>query len=860
MLDNLHQGLQSLLESHDRKVAADQRELFQTMIRSPLVTDDLSENLLKRLEGTCDWIFTQPAFTEWKAYNTADPTTTQFLWLYGPAGTGKSVLAAQIVSWLRKLPDIHCFHFFCSSHVQSGGTLDGSIRSWVCQMIRLDRVTLDLEMELVHWNNDTQISTQTIWNIFSKVAGQLSNCFFVIDGLDEYSKVKDSRQKFLVTLKQTLASTGSRVLITSRDELDLRAELVKQESTEAGVLLTHHKITKFDTEADIGVFSRSMVNQRLSKKDPQFQKELADTLRQRCEGMFLWISLSGQNIRGGLSNARILQTIERAPDGLASAYARSWERILGQSSYERSRAIQILSWCCFGFRPLTVGELTEALIVSASRAKEFNISDMPDETDAEFVNEEIIDLCNSLVETGSGQQSESISQQTIQLVHFSVKDFLLTAPNPYYAKQFELTEEHHLELAKVCLQYLNSFQNISLVGTHEGLFMKYAVQNWHVHRQKSGPSDTLLSQLAAVFLDYKGRGFSDWLDAYRKFTSFEERLPQTEIGTKEAAVYLAASLNLPQTIEILYAKGNVDINAIAGFFGTPLQAACAYGDKQTIEQLISLGSSVNNSGGAWGNALHVAAGFNRLELAEELLRKGLGLDTRNSNNVTPLMLACHRGHVDMVRYLVDKNADLNAKNVTGWTSLHFAAVYGYESIARILLAAGANCDVLFDSKCTPLNVAVDQVHTSVVIIILEATRPPSVAVAGSPVSCMVSLSTIENVGLPRTNLLATEGHAEAIALPSKASDHIACIDYPDEAGYTPLNNAAWGGSIEVVRLLLAAGADPTLANNTRHQPIHSAAGNGYITIVEELLKQDPKLAYATSLDGNTPFTLSASEF
>lgn len=254
------------------------------------------------------------------------------------------------------------------------------------------------------------------------------------------------------------------------------------------------------SEADIGVFSRGMVKQRLSKKDLRFQEEIMEALAQRCEGMFLWISLSGQHIRSGLSKARNLQTIARAPDGLESVYARKWELILGQPSYERSRAIQILSWCCFGFRPLTVGELTEALIVDMSSSKEFNVSDMPDEIDTEFVNEEIIDLCSSLVETRPVDQAVSISQQTIQLVHFSVKDFLISALQKVCSSKLELTVELHLLLAKLCLQFLITCEYFSLAEAHEETFLRYAVQNWHNHRIAAGTYDASLCRLVATFL------------------------------------------------------------------------------------------------------------------------------------------------------------------------------------------------------------------------------------------------------------------------------------------------------------------------------------------------------------------------
>jgi ankyrin repeat protein len=53
-------------------------------------------------------------------------------------------------------------------------------------------------------------------------------------------------------------------------------------------------------------------------------------------------------------------------------------------------------------------------------------------------------------------------------------------------------------------------------------------------------------------------------------------------------------------------------------------------------------------------------------------------------------------------------------------------------------------------------------------------------------------------------------------------DQGAVIDARDEAGRTPLMLAVTQGQIEVVRLLLARGADPNAADNAGHTPLQQA--------------------------------------
>lgn len=52
-----------------------------------------------------------------------------------------------------------------------------------------------------------------------------ANCILVLKGLDEFPNGNNARSRFLEDCKRVLASTQVKVLITSRDEVDIRAEL-----------------------------------------------------------------------------------------------------------------------------------------------------------------------------------------------------------------------------------------------------------------------------------------------------------------------------------------------------------------------------------------------------------------------------------------------------------------------------------------------------------------------------------------------------------------------------------------------------------------------------------------------------------
>lgn len=64
-----------------------------------------------------------------------------------------------------------------------------------------------------------------------------------------------------------------------------------------------------------------------------------------------------------------------------------------------------------------------------------------------------------------------------------------------------------------------------------------------------------------------------------------------------------------------------------------------------------------------------------------------------------------------------------------------------------------------------------------------------------------------------------------------------CANAVASDGFTPLGLASFFGHPEAARLLLASGADPNLAaqNPTRVAPLHSAVAGGSVEIVRELL-------------------------
>jgi hypothetical protein len=176
--------------------------------------------VLSRLEGTCDWFFKSSTYKAWVS-NDFSNETAKFLWLCGPPGYGKTVLSARVIEILQNDPTIPKAqtNFFASNHVPARGQSQGTIRSWILQLIQSNENVLDIVQQRPRSGSGSVASQSEIWAVFQELVTNIAICTFILDGLNKYNL--NVRTDFLKRLQKAVTTTTTRVLITSRDEADL---------------------------------------------------------------------------------------------------------------------------------------------------------------------------------------------------------------------------------------------------------------------------------------------------------------------------------------------------------------------------------------------------------------------------------------------------------------------------------------------------------------------------------------------------------------------------------------------------------------------------------------------------------------
>lgn len=172
--------------------------------------------------GTCDWILKQPKISAWMRRS----REAGFLILYGHPGTGKSVLATQIATFLKSDGHSLVVTHFCTYLYAASKDYQHILRSILVQLIRSNT---DLvahvyeELILKKKTPSSQVLEQMLRDLVNAVSlapSQTGFIHLIMDGLDECDSDTQAKIiKMLERLVSTALSSGStvcKVLLSSR--------------------------------------------------------------------------------------------------------------------------------------------------------------------------------------------------------------------------------------------------------------------------------------------------------------------------------------------------------------------------------------------------------------------------------------------------------------------------------------------------------------------------------------------------------------------------------------------------------------------------------------------------------------------
>jgi len=212
-------------------------------------------------------------------------------------------------------------------------------------------------------------------------------------------------------------------------------------------------------------------------------------------------------------------------------------------------------------------------------------------------------------------------------------------------------------------------------------------------------------------------------------------------------------------------------------------------------------------GGSLGMGLFVLASLSGCSRESERVPRGA------------LVEAAARGDAVGVRDLLDKGVDVNEKDETGRTAVTAAVYAGSREVVRRLVAAGADVDIQDETRSNAFLALGETGDVGVLDEVLPAR--PDVALTN-------------RFGGTALIPAADRGHVAMVQALLDRTD--VDVDHVNDLGWTALLEAVIlgdGGRAhqQIVRLLLEAGADPTVGDGDGVTPLEHARERGYDRIV-----------------------------
>jgi ankyrin repeat protein len=330
---------------------------------------------------------------------------------------------------------------------------------------------------------------------------------------------------------------------------------------------------------------------------------------------------------------------------------------------------------------------------------------------------------------------------------------------------------------------------------------------------------------------------------------------------------------------------STDANARNPDGSTPLQWAVYDSDVAEVKRLIDAGADVSLANDYGATAMSLAAEAAEVEILKLLLDAGANPDSPNADGMTALMLVARTGNVEAARLLLDHGATLEARegfggqsalmwasarrhpeliefllsrgaavdqrsavrdyqrhvqaegrpkslDTGGFTPLLYAARENCLECVHVLLANGADIDLPDPDGVSPLHVAIMNANWDLAKHFIEAGanvdqwdiygEAPLYTAIGSYTRKDGGRASIdppnETEGLTIVKMLLERGADTNMQLFFRPANVRGATN---TRGSTPLIRAANNADLEMVKLLLANGADATVYMADRQTPIHA---------------------------------------
>ena len=428
--------------------------------------------------------------------------------------------------------------------------------------------------------------------------------------LDALNESKQHSQILLNLSSLTLDCSKVRILLSSTEDIisNFSAHQVTVISMDA------KKIAKDISKV---VDSRLEGDDRLCDLPLALKRDIKTTLERGSDGVFRWAHCQLETLADHNTAHEIRMALDDVPRTLEQTYRAVLARI---PQHQCVIARKTLFWVAFALKPMTLKELSEAIIIGEHSAVIHE--------DMRLLRDEVLlKSCSSLISYDAESTCITLSHSSV-FIYLTSKEVKNSDVCQYYLD----AQTAYNSITRRCINYM------MLPAFREGACLDWETlqirfDQWPLLRYVS---ETLFAHLYYIDLD------SEMTSLLLHFFATHDQPRGGNFGAWVQACFPNATNNIEES--------------------TPLYYAARYGLLQIVRVILATEGtrSLERAGGVFRSTpLHVAAWQGRTEVIAELLKAGASAKETNDEGRPGLIWAVLFGYTEIERMLRDAGAELD---------------------------------------------------------------------------------------------------------------------------------------------------------------------------------------------------------